>query len=102
MFLTSIFCYSGLTESLFLAHKDEYPEHEQASLGQLYHAKVCVNQIFSVNHVKHKLELALVDSLSVNYIHPIYIMLCRWKKCVLKTSSYLNHLGPLGARKELL
>ena len=32
---------SGLTESLFSAHKDEYPEHEQASLRQLYQAKVC-------------------------------------------------------------
>ncbi|XP_022738905.1 exocyst complex component SEC10b-like isoform X2 [Durio zibethinus] len=30
----------GLTESLFSAHKDEYPEHEQASLGQLYQAKL--------------------------------------------------------------
>ncbi|KAJ6675295.1 EXOCYST COMPLEX COMPONENT SEC10-LIKE PROTEIN-RELATED [Salix viminalis] len=26
----------GLTESLFSSHKDEYPEHEQASLRQLY------------------------------------------------------------------
>lgn len=31
---------SGLTESLFSAHKEEYPEHEQASLKQLYQAKV--------------------------------------------------------------
>ncbi|RVX10086.1 Exocyst complex component SEC10a [Vitis vinifera] len=31
---------TGLTESLFLAHKDEYPEHEQASLRQLYQAKM--------------------------------------------------------------
>ncbi|XP_021644134.2 exocyst complex component SEC10b isoform X1 [Hevea brasiliensis] len=30
----------GLTESLFSSHKDEYPEHEQASLRQLYQAKV--------------------------------------------------------------
>ncbi|KAH9626737.1 hypothetical protein KSS87_022051 [Heliosperma pusillum] len=30
----------GLTESLFSAHKDEYPEHEQASLKQLYQAKM--------------------------------------------------------------
>ncbi|KAL3737594.1 hypothetical protein ACJRO7_019175 [Eucalyptus globulus] len=30
----------GLTESLFSSHKDEYPEHEQASLGQLYQAKM--------------------------------------------------------------
>ncbi|CAA7394210.1 unnamed protein product [Spirodela intermedia] len=30
----------GLTESLFLAHKDEYHEHEQASLKQLYRAKM--------------------------------------------------------------
>ncbi|KAL9396956.1 hypothetical protein Peur_011209 [Populus x canadensis] len=30
----------GLTESLFSSHKDEYPEHEQASLRQLYHAKM--------------------------------------------------------------
>ncbi|KAF9594498.1 hypothetical protein IFM89_031616 [Coptis chinensis] len=30
----------GLTESLFLSHKDEYPEHEQASLKQLYQAKM--------------------------------------------------------------
>lgn len=30
----------GLTESLFSAHKDEYPEHEQASLRQLYQAKI--------------------------------------------------------------
>ncbi|XP_059650898.1 exocyst complex component SEC10b-like [Cornus florida] len=29
----------GLTESLFLAHKDQYIEHEQASLRQLYKAK---------------------------------------------------------------
>ncbi|CAH2072908.1 unnamed protein product, partial [Thlaspi arvense] len=29
-----------LTESLFSSHKDEYPEHEQASLKQLYQAKV--------------------------------------------------------------
>ena len=33
----------GLTESLFSAHKDDYPEHEQASLRQLYQAKVCSN-----------------------------------------------------------
>lgn len=30
----------GLTESLFLAYKDEYPEHEQASLRQLCEAKM--------------------------------------------------------------
>ncbi|XP_062090404.1 exocyst complex component SEC10b [Humulus lupulus] len=30
----------GLTESLFSAYKDEYPEHEQASLRQLYQAKM--------------------------------------------------------------
>ncbi|CAM8949738.1 unnamed protein product [Rhodiola kirilowii] len=30
----------GLTESLFLSHKDEYVEHEQASLRQLYQAKM--------------------------------------------------------------
>ncbi|KAF5182264.1 Exocyst complex component [Thalictrum thalictroides] len=30
----------GLTESLFLSHKDEYSEHEQASLRQLYQAKM--------------------------------------------------------------
>ncbi|WCJ22707.1 exocyst complex component sec10 [Euphorbia peplus] len=30
----------GLTESLFSSHKDEYPEHEQASLKQLYQAKM--------------------------------------------------------------
>ncbi|KAI8545062.1 hypothetical protein RHMOL_Rhmol07G0013300 [Rhododendron molle] len=30
----------GLTESLFTAHKDEYIEHEQASLRQLYKAKM--------------------------------------------------------------
>ncbi|OWM88169.1 exocyst complex component SEC10b [Punica granatum] len=30
----------GLTESLFSSHKDEYPEHEQASLRQLYRAKM--------------------------------------------------------------
>ncbi|KAK2650202.1 hypothetical protein Ddye_017691 [Dipteronia dyeriana] len=30
----------GLTESLFSAHKDEYPEHERASLRQLYQAKM--------------------------------------------------------------
>ncbi|KAK9910359.1 hypothetical protein M0R45_034325 [Rubus argutus] len=29
----------GLTESLFSAHKDGYPEHEQASFIQLYQAK---------------------------------------------------------------
>ncbi|KAJ0260850.1 Exocyst complex component SEC10a [Hirschfeldia incana] len=29
-----------LTESLFSSHKDEYPEHEQASLKQLYQAKM--------------------------------------------------------------
>ncbi|KAF7139382.1 hypothetical protein RHSIM_Rhsim07G0010700 [Rhododendron simsii] len=31
---------TGLTESLFTAHKDEYIEHEQASLRQLYKAKM--------------------------------------------------------------
>ncbi|KAJ6686509.1 SEC10 [Salix purpurea] len=30
----------GLTESLFSSHKDDYPEHEQASLRQLYEAKM--------------------------------------------------------------
>ncbi|KAH9602142.1 hypothetical protein KSS87_016597 [Heliosperma pusillum] len=30
----------GLTESLFSAHKEEYPQHEQASLKQLYQAKM--------------------------------------------------------------
>ncbi|KAJ8748978.1 hypothetical protein K2173_013417 [Erythroxylum novogranatense] len=30
----------GLTESLFSSHKDEYSEHEQASLRQLYKAKM--------------------------------------------------------------
>ncbi|XP_010261379.1 PREDICTED: exocyst complex component SEC10-like [Nelumbo nucifera] len=30
----------ALTESLFPAHKDEYPEYEQASLRQLYQAKM--------------------------------------------------------------
>ena len=32
---------SGLTESLFTSHKDEYLEYEQASLRQLYKVKVC-------------------------------------------------------------
>ncbi|CAN1309062.1 Exocyst complex component SEC10a, partial [Linum perenne] len=30
----------GLTESLFSSHKDEYPEHERASLNQLYQGKM--------------------------------------------------------------
>ncbi|CAN1237424.1 Exocyst complex component SEC10a [Linum grandiflorum] len=30
----------GLTESLFSSHKDEYPEHERASLKQLYQGKM--------------------------------------------------------------
>lgn len=30
----------GLAESLFVVHKDEYPEHEQASLRQLYQTKM--------------------------------------------------------------
>ncbi|KAJ4728212.1 exocyst complex component sec10 [Melia azedarach] len=30
----------GVTECLFTTHKEEYPEHEQASLRQLYHAKM--------------------------------------------------------------
>lgn len=30
----------GLTESLFLSLKDDYPEHEQASLSQLYQSKM--------------------------------------------------------------
>ncbi|XP_057523823.1 exocyst complex component SEC10b [Amaranthus tricolor] len=30
----------GLTESLFSAHKEDYPEHEQESLKQLYQAKM--------------------------------------------------------------
>ncbi|XP_042418505.1 exocyst complex component 5-like [Zingiber officinale] len=30
----------GLMESLFLSHKDEYPEYEQASLKQLYQSKM--------------------------------------------------------------
>ncbi|KAK1307879.1 Exocyst complex component 5 [Acorus calamus] len=30
----------GLTESIFLVHKNEYPEYEQASLRQLYQAKM--------------------------------------------------------------
>ncbi|XP_058777894.1 exocyst complex component SEC10b-like isoform X1 [Vicia villosa] len=34
------FCISGLTESLFSNHKDEYPEYEQASLRQLYKVKM--------------------------------------------------------------
>lgn len=39
--LTSLyFECADLTESLFSSHKDEYPEHEQASLKQLYQAKV--------------------------------------------------------------
>ncbi|GKU96809.1 hypothetical protein SLEP1_g10001 [Rubroshorea leprosula] len=41
----------GLTESLFSAHRDEYPEYEQASLKQLYQAKMeelrAENQQFS-------------------------------------------------------
>lgn len=35
----------GLTESLFSAHKEEYSEHERASLKQLYQAKVCIDCI---------------------------------------------------------
>lgn len=31
---------AGLTESLFIDHKDMYIEYEQASLRQLYKAKV--------------------------------------------------------------
>lgn len=38
---------SGLTESLFLAYKDEYPEHEQASLRQLWQAKVLFFPVLS-------------------------------------------------------
>ncbi|KAK8686652.1 hypothetical protein V6N13_125675 [Hibiscus sabdariffa] len=41
----------GLAESLFSSHKDEYPDHEQASLRQLYQAKLeelrAESQIFS-------------------------------------------------------
>ena len=46
---------TGLTESLFSSHKDEYPEHEQASLRQLYQAKVCVFMFYSppVNSTEH-------------------------------------------------
>lgn len=36
----SYFDCTDLTESLFSSHKDEYPEHERASLKQLYQAKV--------------------------------------------------------------
>ncbi|KAE8726206.1 Exocyst complex component SEC10 [Hibiscus syriacus] len=35
-----LYTLGGLMESLFSSHKDEYPEHEQASLGQLYQAKL--------------------------------------------------------------
>lgn len=44
MYITFIYLIislnTGLIESLFIAHKDEYPEHEQASLRQLYRSKV--------------------------------------------------------------
>lgn len=40
LMISLFFFTSGLTESLFLSHKDDYPEHEQASLRQLYQAKV--------------------------------------------------------------
>lgn len=33
--------YAGLTESLFLPHKDTYIEYEKVSLRLLYKAKVC-------------------------------------------------------------
>lgn len=36
-------CCSGLTESLYLPHKDTYIECEQASLRQLYKLKVYHN-----------------------------------------------------------
>jgi hypothetical protein len=36
-----LFClHLGLTESIYVTHKDEYTEFEQASLGQLYQSKV--------------------------------------------------------------
>ncbi|RWW63021.1 hypothetical protein BHE74_00029823 [Ensete ventricosum] len=40
-----ILSFSGLTESLFLPHKDEYPEYEQASLQQLYQSKVLFHML---------------------------------------------------------
>ncbi|OIT27487.1 exocyst complex component sec10 [Nicotiana attenuata] len=60
----------GLTESLFLPHKDIYIEYEQASLRQLYKAKC-----------KHTL-----------------VTLCRWRSCAPKASNPLSS-GTIGRSK---
>ena len=85
---------SGLTESLFSNHKDEYPEYERASLRQLYQVKVLIVSIFfffffyCANWIW--LQNAICD-----------IMQCRWKSYELKASKHLIYLGPLDAQKQL-
>lgn len=58
---------TGLTESLFSSHKDEYLEHEQASLRQLYQAKVCndnvlVDQIYHI-HIANATDIVQMGEL---------------------------------------
>lgn len=43
----------GLTESIYVAHKDEYTEFEQASLRQLFQSKVINLLIVESNHFEY-------------------------------------------------
>ena len=88
---TSSIC-TGLTESLFSSHQDEYPEHEQASLTQLYRAKVGNDHIILDQIYKKNFSLKAI----------FCVMHCRWKNCVLRASSSLSQLGRLDGQEELL
>lgn len=60
--------HAGLTVSLFFSHKDEYVEHEQASLKQLYQAKVPYSLISSFHSDFCRLDFVFMASESIRFV----------------------------------
>lgn len=74
---------SGLTESLFSAHKEDYPEHEQESLKQLYQAKVGTVLPPFLSRLEKYQILNLLQCCNM-WFCLMYNLLYRWKSYALK------------------
>ena len=105
----SFFFITGLTESLFLPHKDIYIEYEQASLRQLYKTKVwttvfvcvCAHMSFCLLLMQCFWNIPFYSLFSCIYIMQLLFVLHSWRNYMLNVSNHLNQLGQLDAQKEL-
>ncbi|URE30144.1 Exocyst complex component Sec10 [Musa troglodytarum] len=103
----------GLTESLFLPHKDEYPEYEQASLQQLYQLKYintgCFDLVLQMEELRAEAQqqsestgtisrskAAISPSVSQQISVTIVTEFVRWNeeaisRCTLFSSQYFSN-----------